>query len=103
MEEAVEEVTEEAAEPVLAEVESVQVGVEAEGTEEKSFEELFRLDTMRRDKATTDDDEELNQLGPSKKKKGKKRRGYTVEYDPDQDTDVVRYTHRKGEDDWEEW
>lgn len=103
VEEAVEEVTEEAAEPVLEEVESVQVGVEAEGTEEKSFEELFRLDTMRRDKATTDDDEELNQLGPSKKKKGKKRRGYTVEYDPDQDTDVVRYTHRKGEDDWEEW
>lgn len=32
---------------------------------------------------------------PDRRKKGKKRRGYTVEYDPDQDTDVVRYTHAR--------
>ena len=58
---------------------------------------------MIRDKVTTEDDDELNQLNDSKKKKGKKRRGFTVEYDPDKDTDVVRYTHRKGEDEWENW
>jgi N utilization substance protein A len=99
--ETAEEETLEEPEPVLEEVQPVQVA--GESTEEKSFEELFRLDTMQRDKTTTEDDDELNQLGASKKKKGKKRRGYTVEFDPDQNTDVVRYTHRKGEDGWEDW
>jgi len=93
--------TEEVPEPVLDQVQPAKVTDEV--TEEKSFEELFRLDTMLRDKTTTEDDDELNQLNASKKKKGKKRRGFTVEYDPDQDTDVVRYTHRKGEDEWENW
>ncbi len=101
IEETVEEEIVEEPEPVVEEPEPVVVA--DEGTEEKSFEELFRLDSLRRDKTTTDDDDELNAMDPSKKKKGKKRRGYTVEYDPDQDTDVVRYTHRKGEDDWENW
>ncbi len=101
VEETVEEEIVEEPEPVLKDIEPVVVA--DEGTEEKTFEELFRLDSLRRDKTTTDDDDELNAMDPSKKKKGKKRRGYTVEYDPDQDTDVVRYTHRKGEDDWENW
>ena len=101
IEETVEEEIVEEPEPVVEEPEPVVVA--DEGTEEKSFEELFRLDSLRRDKTTTDDEDELNAMDPSKKKKGKKRRGYTVEYDPDQDTDVVRYTHRKGEDDWENW
>jgi N utilization substance protein A len=101
VEETVEEEIVEEPEPVLKDVEPAVVA--DEGTEEKSFEELFRLDSLRRDKTTTDDEDELNAMDPSKKKKGKKRRGYTVEYDPDQDTDVVRYTHRKGEDDWENW
>lgn len=101
VEETVEEEIVEEPEPILKDVEPALVG--DEGTEEKTFEELFRLDSLRRDKTTTDDDDELNAMDPSKKKKGKKRRGYTVEYDPDQDTDVVRYTHRKGEDDWEDW
>lgn len=101
IEETVEEKIVEEPEPVLKDVEPAVVA--DEGTEEKSFEELFRLDSLRRDKTTTDDEDELNAMDPSKKKKGKKRRGYTVEYDPDQDTDVVRYTHRKGEDDWENW
>lgn len=103
VDETVEETTEEEPEPVAVEVEPALVENEPEGTEEKSFEELFRLDTIQRDKATNEDDDEINQLGQSKKKKGKKRRGYTVEYDPDQDTDVVRYTHRNDEDDWKEW
>ena len=101
VEETVEEEVVEEPEPILKDVEPAFVA--DEGTEEKTFEELFRLDSLRRDKTTTDDDDELNAMDPSKKKKGKKRRGYTVEYDPDQDTDVVRYTHRKGEDDWENW
>lgn len=101
IEETVEEEIVEEPEPVLKDIEPAVVA--DEGTEEKSFEELFRLDSLRRDKTTTDDEDELNAMDPSKKKKGKKRRGYTVEYDPDQDTDVVRYTHRKGEDDWENW
>lgn len=101
VDETVEEEIVEEPEPVLKEIEPAVVA--DEGTEEKSFEELFRLDSLRRDKTTTDDEDELNAMDPSKKKKGKKRRGYTVEYDPDQDTDVVRYTHRKGEDDWENW
>lgn len=71
--------------------------------EEKTFEELFRLDSMRRDKVTSEEDDEYRRMMPDKRKKGKKRRGYTVEYDPDQDTDVVRYSHRKSEDDWEDW
>ena len=33
-----------------------------------------------------------------KQGKGKKKKGYTVEYDPDRDTDIVRRKH-KGEDD----
>ena len=103
IQEPAEEETVEEPELVLEEVEPAQVVGETEVDGEKSFEELFRLDTMQRDKATTEDEDELNQLGLSKKKKGKKRRGYTVEYDPDQDTDVVRYTHRKGEDGWEDW
>lgn len=99
--EGAEESAEEETESVLEEVQPAQVV--AEGTDEKSFEELFRLDAMVRDKTTTEDEDELNQLGTGKKKKGKKRRGYTVEFDPDQNTDVVRYTHRKDEENWENW
>ncbi len=77
--------------------------VDPETGEEKSFEELFQLDSMRREKGASEDDDEYRRMMPDKRKKGKKRRGYTVEYDPDQDTDVVRYTHRKNEDDWEDW
>ena len=108
----VEEVIEEA--PAVVEVETEPAAEEetteqapevepVEAGEEKSFEELFRLDSMRREKTSIEEDDEYRQMATDKKKKGKKRRGFTVEYDPDQDTDVVRYSHRKGEDDWEEW
>ena len=104
---AVEETEEPEAKAESEEVEEVvpaaEIEIDPETGEEKSFEELFRLDTMRRDKASGEEDDEYRQMMPDKKKKGKKRRGYTVEYDPDQDTDVVRYTHRKGEEDWEDW
>ena len=77
--------------------------LDSETGEEKSFEELFRLDSLRRDRVSSEEDDEYRRMMPDKRKKGKKRRGYTVEYDPDQDTDVVRYTHRKSDDDWEDW
>ncbi len=98
-----EEVVEEVdfAEAVEADVEDEVL--DPETGEEKSFEELFRLDSLRRDKISSEEEEEYRRMVPDRRKKGKKRRGYTVEYDPDQDTDVVRYTHRKSEDDWEDW
>jgi N utilization substance protein A len=98
-EEAVEEV--DFAEAVEADVEDEVL--DPETGEEKTFEELFRLDSLRRDKISSEEEEEYRRMMPDRRKKGKKRRGYTVEYDPDQDTDVVRYTHRKSEDDWEDW
>ncbi len=57
---------------------------------------------MLRDKTIPVDEDEHGHRMPSKKK-GKKRRGYTVAYDPDQDTDVVRYKHRKSDEEWENW
>ena len=88
--------------PAVEATEQSPEGETEETGEETSFEELFKLDSMRREKGT-EEDEEYRQMMPDKKKKGKKRRGFTVEYDPDQDTDVVRYQHRKAEDDWENW
>lgn len=107
-EETLEEVTEEeVAEEEVPEEEVVATEVETETeeepSEEKTFEELFRLDTIRRDKTVPEEDDEYRRMIADKKKKGKKRRGYTVEYDPEQDTDVVRYKHRKAEDEWENW
>ncbi len=77
---------------------------ETEG-EEKSFEELFNMESIRKSKDDREpslEDEEMNALKAGKKSKGKKKKGYTVEYDPDKDTQYVRYKH-KNEDDWEEW
>ncbi len=86
------------AEPVVEEV------VEAEvPAEEKSFEELFKLESLRQ--ARTEGEpatEEEEAIPGSGKKKGKKKKGYTVEYDPDKDSTVVRYKHKK-EDDWGDW
>jgi len=69
--------------------------------EEKSFEELFKIDTMRRTSIASEEEDESSLPG-DKKKKGKKRKGYTVEYDPDRDATYVRHKHRN-DDDWSEW
>ena len=69
--------------------------------EEKSFEELFKIDTMRRTSVASEEEDESSLPG-DKKKKGKKRKGYTVEYDPDRDATYVRHKHRN-DDDWSEW
>ena len=75
--------------------------VEEPAVEDKSFEELFQMDTMRRTRETSEEEDE-NGLLDGKKKKGKKRKGYTVEYDPDRDATYVRHKHRN-DDDWSEW
>jgi len=75
--------------------------VEEPVVEDKSFEELFQMDTMRRTSETSEEEDE-NGLLDGKKKKGKKRKGYTVEYDPDRDATYVRHKHRN-DDDWSEW
>jgi len=93
------------AEAVVAVPEAIEEPVEVAAAEahgdEKSFEELFNIDTMRRTSETSPEEEEGG-LGDDKKKKGKKRKGYTVEYDPDNDATIVRRTHRN-EDNWGEW
>lgn len=102
------EVIEESFEEPIVEVEPVteveaEVEEEPEPGEEKSFEELLKMDSARRDSTNVEEDDEMSKLIDNKKKKGKKRRGFTVEYDPDQDTDVVFYRHHKDEDDWDNW
>ncbi len=93
------------AEAVAVEPEVVEelVSTEPEGTpaEEKSFEELFKIDSMRRRSESTEE-EDANGLPADKKKKGKKRKGYLVEYDPDSDATIVRRKHRN-DDDWGDW
>ncbi|MEA4930894.1 MAG: transcription termination factor NusA [Anaerolineaceae bacterium] len=74
---------------------------EEPAAEDKSFEELFQMDTLRRTSESSAEEDENGQPG-DKKKKGKKRKGYTVEYDPDRDATYVRHKHRN-DDEWGEW
>ena len=90
-----------AAQPEEVEETTETEEVEEPGAEDQSFEELFQLDTMRRTSETSEEEDELGLFG-DKKKKSKKRKGYTVEYDPDRDATYVTRKHRN-EDDWGEW
>jgi N utilization substance protein A len=86
--------------PVVEQVEEV------EASEEKSFEELFKLESLRRasvEPTVMTEAEELA-MGVAKGKagKGKKKKSFAVEYDPDRDADIVLRKH-KGDDDWESW
>ena len=74
---------------------------EEPAADDKSFEELFQMDTLRRTTETSAEEDENGQPD-DKKKKGKKRKGYTVEYDPDRDATYVRHKHRN-DDEWGEW
>ena len=95
----------EAEEVTIAESEPEQaVALESEESEEKSFEELFNMDTLLRSKEirkVAPEDEELTGPRTGNKSKGKKKKGHTVEYDPDKDESFVRYKHRK-DDGWDE-
>ena len=95
------EVVAEVVEPKrVAEVPEPQTAEEP-AADDKSFEELFQMDTLRRTTETSAEEDENGQPG-DKKKKGKKRKGYTVEYDPDRDATYVRHKHRN-DDEWGEW
>ena len=95
------EVVAEVVEPKrVAEVPEPQTAEEP-AAEDKSFEELFQMDTLRRTTETSAEEDENGQPD-DKKKKGKKRKGYTVEYDPDRDATYVRHKHRN-DDEWGEW
>lgn len=91
--------------PAVETVETPAV-VEEPAAEEKSFEELFKLESLRREEKARDivsEEEETGDQKQDKKGKGKKKKGYTVEYDPDKEEDIVRYKHKK-DDDWtEDW
>ncbi|MGI6251394.1 MAG: transcription termination factor NusA [Anaerolineaceae bacterium] len=101
--EMVDEVAPEAVEPEATEAEE---DTEETPAEEQSFEELFKMESIRRQKEDLEPsyEEEMGYAPPKKqsRKASKKKRGYTVEYDPDLDEDIVRYKH-KGDDDWEDW
>ena len=95
------EVVAEVVEPKrVAEVPEPQTAEEP-AADDKSFEELFQMDTLRRTTETSAEEDENGQPD-DKKKKGKKRKGYPVEYDPDRDATYVRHKHRN-DDEWGEW
>ena len=95
------EVVAEVVEPKrVAEVPEPQTAEEP-AADDKSFEELFQMDTLRRTTETSAEEDENGQPD-DKKKKGKKRKGYTVEYDPDRDATYIRHKHRN-DDEWGEW
>jgi N utilization substance protein A len=102
------------AETALAEAEDLDQDAEPEPEpelieepeEEKTFEELFRMESVRRASYAREQDEEDEAAFSTPSRKGKKaskkKKGYTVEYDPDSDTDIVR-RHRRDSDGWDEW
>jgi N utilization substance protein A len=75
--------------------------VEEEDEEEKSFAELFSLESTKIKPVREDDEEHILMTG-GKKKKAKKKRSYTIEYDPDEDQTFKQFKYRD-EDDWENW
>jgi hypothetical protein len=92
-----------AAEEPAAGTEEAPAAAEEPETDEKSFEELFNLESLRRDEKIRDlaAEDEGGDLKQDKKGKGKKKKGYTVEYDPDKEESIVRYKHKK-DDSWDE-
>ncbi|NMC15989.1 MAG: transcription termination/antitermination protein NusA [Chloroflexi bacterium] len=91
--------------PAVETVETPAV-VEEPAAEEKSFEELFKLESLHREEKARElvsEDEDSADQKQDKKGKGKKKKGYTVEYDPDKEEEIVRYKHKKDGDWTEDW
>ena len=91
--------------PVVETVETPAI-VEEPAAEEKSFEELFKLESLHREEKARElvsEDEDSADQKQDKKGKGKKKKGYTVEYDPDKEEEIVRYKHKKDGDWTEDW
>lgn len=91
--------------PAVETVETPAI-VEEPAAEEKSFEELFKLESLHREEKARElvsEDEDSADQKQDKKGKGKKKKGYTVEYDPDKEEEIVRYKHKKDGDWTEDW
>lgn len=87
--------------PPLDESPELTAFEEEEYEEEKTFAELFSLESARIKPIQEDDEEHLLMTG-GKKKKAKKKKSYTIEYDPDQDQTFKQFKYRD-EDDWDNW
>jgi len=97
-------VAEEEAEAVIEpQAEEVE---ESATEEEKTFEELFNIGKVKFDYAPdlegSTEEDETSDLASGKTKKGKKKKGYAVEYDPDKDESKVVRKHKR-DDGWEDW
>jgi N utilization substance protein A len=66
---------------------------------ELSFDELFKLDTLKKAEAEVEDNEDSED---KKDKKKKKTKSVVVEYDPDRDITIARKKHKRGDAEWEE-
>ncbi len=102
----VSEVEAEAVEAPAVETVETPAIVEEPAAEEKSFEELFKLESLHREEKARElvsEDEDSADQKQDKKGKGKKKKGYTVEYDPDKEEEIVRYKHKKDGDWTEDW
>ena len=102
----VSEVEAEAVEAPAVETVETPAIVEEPAAEEKSFEELFKLESLHREEKARElvsEDEESADQKQDKKGKGKKKKCYTVEYDPDKEEEIVRYKHKKDGDWTEDW
>jgi transcription termination factor NusA len=102
----VSEVEAEAVEAPAVETVETPAIVEEPAAEEKSFEELFKLESLHREEKARElvsEDEDSVDQKQDKKGKGKKKKGYTVEYDPDKEEEIVRYKHKKDGDWTEDW
>jgi transcription termination/antitermination protein NusA len=85
-------------EPAPTEVEEPQPAEEipAGPTEpELTFDELFKLETLKKEAA---EEEEETAEGDVKDKKKKKVKSVVVEYDPDRDITIARKKHKRGDD-----
>ena len=79
---------------------AVEVTVEPPVAEpELSFDELFKLDTLKKAEAEVEDNEDSED---KKDKKKKKTKSVVVEYDPDRDITIARKKHKRGDAEWEE-
>ncbi len=83
-----------------------QVEVPAEEEEEIQFEDLFKVDSMKYDFTAVEElpeGEEDSAEANGKAKKGKKKKGYHVEFDPEKGEATVKRTHKRDDDEWEKW
>ncbi len=85
--------------------EKVEGVAEAEEEEEVPFEDLFKVDAIKYDFSQTEGlpDEDDGSGSDDKRKKGKKKKGYHVEFDPEIGETTVKRTHKRDDDTWKEW